>query len=91
MQAREAFENKDQEARDRKVKEPVERDVGAGLSGARVQGPGPDRSMGLGADGKGSRTLWGEGRWGTPGSLHLVVSPGLDTKWVLGKGEMLNE
>lgn len=60
-----------------------------GLSGARVQGPGPDRSMGLGTDGKGSRTLWGEGRWGTPGSLHLVVSPGLDTKWVLGNGEML--
>lgn len=24
---------------------------------------------------------------GTPGSVHFVVSPGLDTKWLLGKEE----
>ena len=63
-----------------------------GLLGDSVQGLGADWSMG--ADGKGSRTLWSEGGsliepGGALGSMHLVISPGLNSKRDLGKGRVV--
>lgn len=48
-----------------------------GLLGTRVQGPGPDRLMGLWTDGKGSRTLWNEGDWGPQSHCILACLQGL--------------
>lgn len=65
--------------------------------GDSVQGLGADQSMGLEQMGK-EAELWSEGGsliepGGPLGSVHLVISPGLNSKRDLGKGRvvLLNE
>ena len=64
-----------------------------GLLGDSVQGSGADQSMGLEQMEKEAEPFGVKDSGGPPGSVHLVISPGLNSKRDLGKGRLvvLNE
>lgn len=60
-----------------------------GLPGDSVQGSGADRSMGLEQMEEEAEPFGVKDSGGPPGSMHLVICPGLNSKRDLGKRRVL--